>query len=75
MLYDNHKAWRSYAKESKYLWVTNALDGSKDNLVSERVYKTLDATVIEFRKELLKTISPKTLKNLLMLITPPKGVK
>ena len=30
---------RDCAKELKSLWVTNALDGSEDCLVSERVYK------------------------------------
>ena len=58
----------------KSLWVTNALDGCEDYLVSER--KMLDVEKLEvFRKQLNKAESPENLKDLLKLITPPKGVQ
>ena len=66
---------KDYAKEFKSLWVTNALDGSEDYLVSERVYKLVGTRMIDFRNQLMKTASPKNLKQLLKKITPPKEVK
>ena len=59
----------------KSLWVTNALDGSKDYLVSERIIMLVGEKLKVFRKKLNKADSPKNLKDLLKLITPPKGVK
>ena len=74
MLYESHVSLeKDYAKEFKSLWVTNALDGSEDYLVSERVYKLVGTRMIDFRNQLMKTVSPK--KQLLKMITPPKGVK
>ena len=76
MLYESHVSLeKDYAKEFKSLWVTNALDGSEDYLVSERVYKLVGARMIDFRNQLMKTVSPENLKQLLKMITPPKGVK
>ena len=65
MLYESHVSLEDYAKEFKSLWVTNALDGSGDYLVSERVYKLVRTRMIDFRNELMKTASPKNLKQLL----------
>ena len=59
----------------KALWVTNALDGTKDYLVSERVMLLVGNKMKVFRNDLMKKKSPKNLKELLKLITPPKGVK
>ena len=70
MLYESH-----YSKELKRLWITSLLDGSEDDLASENLHKTGGEKLIEFRNELFKTPSPKNLKSLLELITPPKGVK
>ena len=66
---------KDYTKEFKSLWVTNALDGSEDYLVSERVYKLVGTRMTDFWNQLMKTASPKNLKQLLKMITPPKGVK
>ena len=54
---------------------TKALDGTEDYLVSERVYKFVGTRMIDFRNQLMKTASPKNLKQLLKIKTPPKGVK
>ena len=59
----------------KSLWVTNALDGSEDYLVSERIMMLVGEKLKVFRKQLNKAESPKNLKDLLKLITPPKVVK
>ena len=76
MLYESHVSLeKDYAKEFKSLWVTNALDGSEDYLVSERVYKLVGTRMTDFWNQLMKTASPKNLKQLLKMITPPKGVK
>ena len=75
MLYESQVSLeKDYAKESKSLWVTNALDGREDYLVSERVYKLVGTRTIDFRNQLMKTASPKNLKQLRKMITPPKGV-
>ena len=58
----------------KSLWVTNALNGSKDYLVSERIMLIGEKLKV-FRKQLNKSENPKNLKDLLKLITPPKVVK
>ena len=76
MLYESHVSLeKDYAKEFKCLWITNALDGSEDYLLSERVYKLVGTRMIDFRNQLMKTASPKNRKQLLKMITPPKGVK
>ena len=54
---------------------TKALDGTEDYLVSERVYKFVGTRMIDFRNQLMKTASPKNLKQLLKIKTPAKGVK
>ena len=55
--------------------MTNALDGSEDYLVSERIMMLVGEKLKVFRKQLNKAESPKNLKDLLKLITPSKGVK
>ena len=52
----------------------NALHGSKDYLVSESMMLVGEKLRV-FRKQLNKVESPKNLKDLQTLITPPKGVK
>ena len=59
----------------KALWITNKLDGSEDHLVSERIITLAGQKLILFRENLLKNASPKTLKDLLKLISPPISVK
>ena len=57
------------------LWGTNALYGSEDYLVSERTMTLVGNQLKEFPDELMKKENRKNLKQLLRLITPPKGVK
>ena len=59
----------------KALCVTNALDGSEDYLVSERVFALVGEKLQAFRRNLMLIPSPRNLKGLEGLITPPKGVK
>ena len=76
VLFERHVSLeKDHAKEFKSFWVTNALDGSENYLISERVYKLVGTRMIDFRNQLMKTASPKNIKQLLKLITPPKGVK
>ena len=53
----------------KVLWLTDKLDGSEDYLVSERIMRLVGGRLKEFREELMKTPSPKHLKDLMKLIT------
>ena len=59
----------------KALWVTNALDGSEDYLVSEKVIALVGSHLKEFRDERTKKDSPKSVKQLLRSLTSPKCVK
>ena len=63
------------ANRFKALCITNVLDVSKDYLVSERIIALLNSHLKEFGKELMEKESPKSLKQLLRLINPAKGIK
>ena len=62
------------SKGFKSLFVTNKFDGSEDFMVSDAVLDLVGEAMVEFRERLLKT-TPKTFKELMKTITPPKGVK
>ena len=64
-----------FASRFKTLWVKNALDGSEDHLVPDRVYSLAVKELIVFLNDLLEKPSPKSLKELMKMITPPKGAK
>ena len=59
----------------KNVFVTNALDGSEDHLVNNKLYQLVGQEMVSFREELMKEKSPKLLSELLKTITPPKGIK
>ena len=59
----------------KNLGVTNALDGSEDHLISDRIYQLVGPNIISFRKKLLQEELPKSFDDLLKSITPPKGIR
>ena len=63
------------ASRFKALWVTNALDRSEDYLVSERIIALVGNKMKTFHNDLMKKKSPKSLKDLMKLITPPKGIR
>ena len=61
VLFESHVSLeKDHAKEFKSFWVTNALDGSENYLISERVYKLVGTKMIDFRNQLMKTASPKS---------------
>ena len=55
------------------LGVTNKLDGSEDHLISDRIIKLIGPNLMKFCEELLKE-KPKSFRELLQSITPPKGI-
>ena len=59
----------------KQLWLTNALDGSEDYLVSDRITRLVGTKMREIREELLAQPVPETLKELERKLIPPKGIK
>ena len=59
----------------KALWVTNNFDGSEDFLVSQKIMDLVGTELIEYRKRLMEKESPKTPKQLMSKIRPPKGVR
>ena len=63
------------SKGFKSLFLTNKFDGSEDFMVSDAVLDLVGKAMVGFRERLLKTTPPKTIKELIKTITPPKGVK
>ena len=61
-------------KSFKSLIITNKFDRSEDFTVSDAVFSLVGEAMVEFRERLLKT-TPRTIKELMKTITPPKGVK
>ena len=57
------------------LFVTNALDGSEDHLVSDKIMSLVGNEIKEFRKNMMKEKAPKDFNELLKSITPPKGIR
>ena len=62
-------------REFNSLFVTNALDGSEDNLVSDKLFALIGDEIVNFRKESLSQNSVKTLQEVIRNLIPPKGVK
>ena len=62
-------------REFKSLFVTNALDGSGDYLLSDKLYALVGNEMVKFRTELMKSRPAKTLKEVIRKLIPPKGVK
>ena len=73
------KAWElldvDTEREFKSLFVTNALDGSEDYLVSDKLYALVGNEMVKFRTELMTSRPAKTLKEVIQKLIPPKGVK
>ena len=59
----------------KQNFLTSAFDGSEDYKVSEKLYSLVFEEMNDFRQKLQCPPSPKSLKDLLATITPPKGVR
>ena len=73
------KAWElldvDTEREFKSLFVKNALDGSEDYLVSDKLYALVGNEMVKFRTELMTSRPAKTLKEVIRKLIPPKGVK
>ena len=73
------KAWElldvDTEREFKSLFVTNALDGLEDYLVSDKLYALVGNEMVKFRTELMTSHPAKTLKEVIRKLIPPKGVK
>ena len=62
-------------REFKSLFVTNALDGSEDYLVSDKLHALVGNEMVKFRTELMTSHPAKTLKEVIWKLIPPKCVK
>ena len=73
------KAWElldvDTEREFKSLFVTNALDGSEDYLVSDKLHALVGNEMVKFRTELMTSHPAKTLKEVIWKLIPPKCVK
>ena len=63
--------------ESRYkaLWLTNALDGTEDSFVSDKIFQLVGHDLMDYREKLMNSKYPPNLKSFIKKITPPKGVK
>ena len=72
------KAWGKvsvdYERAFKQNFVTNAFNGSEDFLVSDRIFRLVGEDMIKFRKELLSKPPPKSLKDVVKNLIPPKCI-
>ena len=66
--FDKERAFKS-------LFVTNALNGEEDYLVSDRIYSLVGDEVKKFRDELMTERNLKNVDELMKKIIPPKGIK
>ena len=55
--------------------MTDALDGSEDYLVLDKLFVLVGGEMVDFQKELMSQSSAKTLKEVIRNLIPPKGVK
>ena len=62
-------------REFKSLFVTNALAGSEDYLVSDKLFALIGDEIVDVRKELMSQNSVKTLEGVIRNLIPPKGIK
>ena len=73
------QAWKTLEintkREFESLFVTNALDGSEDYLVSDKLFALNEDEMVDFGKELMSQNSIKTSKEVIGNLIPPKGVK
>ena len=56
-------------------FVTSALNGSEDYLVSDRQFNFIGEDMRQFREKLLKWKIPETIQALVRTIIPPKGIR
>ena len=61
-------------KELKPLFVSNALDGSGDYLISDKLYTLIEEEMMKFQKYLMLSKSIKALKEVVRKLMPPKGI-
>ena len=63
------------ARTFKTPFVTNSLDGSKDYLVSGRLFKLVGDSMVSFLKKLIESVIPASLPAVVNKLIPPKGIK
>ena len=60
-------------REFESLFVTNALEGSKDYFVSDKLFAPVEDEMVDFGKELMSQNSIKTSKEVIRNLIPPNG--
>ena len=56
-------------------FLLNAMDGSEDYLVTDKLMDLVGEEIIAFRTNLVSSTPPKSIRELVSSITPPKGVR
>ena len=59
----------------KSVWVTKGLDGSEDYLVSDKIFGFVGESLTSFGTEMIAKPPPKTVKERINSMIPPKGIK
>ena len=64
-----------HTRAFKTLFVTNSFDRSGNYLVSERLFKLIDDSMVSFRKKLIESDITASLPAVVKKLTLPKGIK
>ena len=59
----------------KSVWVTNFLNGSEDYLANDKIFALVGDSMRQFRNEMTAKPPPKTIKEVICSLIPPKGIK
>ena len=62
-------------EQMKLLWMTKKLDGSEDHLISEKMFTLVREGFLDTRNNLMQNTSPKSLEQLIQMITPSKSMR
>ena len=78
MMFKTIKSWKllqiDKERDSKSLFIMNTLDASEDFLVSDKLLVLIGNRIVKFWNDLILSKLIKTLKEIILKLTPPKGI-
>ena len=78
MMFKTLKSWKllqiDKERDSKSLFIMNTLDASEDFLVSDKLLVLIGNRMVKFWNDLILSKLIKILKQIIIKLTPPKGI-
>lgn len=78
MMFKTIKSWKllqiDNERDSKSLFIMNTLDASEDFLVSDKLLVLIGNRMVKFWNDLILSKLIKILKQIIIKLTPPKGI-